>query len=59
MSLIEITGWRLHYITHEIGLPSLIVLMRGGEKAEPKAKGLLADQNLDLNALKDMGFDIL
>lgn len=59
MALIKVTGWSLHYITHEISLPALITLASRDGEEQPKAKGLLADSNLDVIKLKEMGFEVM
>jgi len=59
MTLIEATGWSLHYITHEIGLPALVILLTEEEKGKPKAKGLLASPSLNKKALEEMGLKVM
>jgi hypothetical protein len=59
MFIIQNTGWTLHYLTHEISMRALLTLITSKAKKEPKATGLLAQPNLDMGKLKEMGFDIV
>jgi len=53
------TGWSVHYITHELSLGTLILLGKGQSKGKGKPKGIWADQNLNADKLKEMGFDLM
>lgn len=59
MVLVRLTGWSVRHITHEVSLATLLILMQSGKKEDVKPTGLLADPNLDVNKLKELGFGVM
>lgn len=56
MELVSLTGWPVRYITHHIGLGTLLLIFGSAKEKSEKPTGLFADPNSDLSKLSGLKY---